>query len=547
VTEDLATDTSTQNERALSRRRFLEIAGAAGVGLGLAGALPGRSEAQMLRSLGYEANDRTLTWAINRMPVSLDSFNSFSADALVASTLLVDTLVTIDTKLQVVPALAESVKQVSKTEYLYTLRANAKFWDGSPVTSADVAYSLARHLAPASLLSPQFRNVYRIVARGPRTVAVILKSPDVTWKYTPAIAGILKKDFAKAQGSNSGAPGSKPTLMASGPYILKSFGIDGIVMERNEKYWGPKPSVQQFKFTYITDDAARLLAIQSGQIDGTFVVPVATSDQWASARGVNVTRAPGFETYYMAFDLAMPVFRDIRIRRAFAYAYDSRSVAGVVLKGAAQPATSLVPLQQWAGIASRAQRNKIYASLPTYKYDLAKARAELARSTRPSGFSTSVRVPQIPDLIKTMEVFAASLKQIGIDLGITVMPSAAFVAYVNAHVDLGLTSVSLIGRTADPVEFMRQQLLSTNAVVNGFNRANYKNNTVDKLLAAQVGETNDAKRRALLAKVLNTIGRELPYLPLWYKSAAVAVRDDVKFKGLNALFFERHWADGVTG
>lgn len=539
------TDLSPE-ESHLSRRGFLGLAGAAGAGLLLPGMLPSLAQAHAVRHAAYGAAATKMVWALPQPTPSLDPFVNFSASALSASNQMYDTLLTYDSDLKLVPLLA-TYKAVTPTRYVYKLRPNAKFWDGSPVTAEDVAYSLARHLSPTSRIFFYFSSVKRISAPNPTTVVVTLKSPDASWRYTPVIAPIVKKSFAKPLGTNFGAPGNSPTVMASGPYVLKSFQTSsGIVMTRNPNYWGPKPSVQELEFKFITDANTRLLAMQAGQIDATFGVPVSRAEEWKSIPGVTLFATPGFSTYYMSFDFETPPYRDIHIRRAFAHAFDRQGVVKSILKGYGAPATAFVPPSMWRGIADKDYVTKLYRSLPKYTYDLSKAKAELAKSTRPNGFNAVVRVPStISDLISALQVLGNGLKQIGVNLLIVTVPPPEWIAYMSAHKNLNLESVSIVPDYPDPVNYFSVAFNSANAVVNGRNLANYKNNTVDKLLKLQAETTDDALRAKYISTILRHTVKEIPYLPLWWQNELLAIRNTFTYSGFTGMFFRQQWSKGV--
>lgn len=541
------TDESAE-ENLLSRSGFLGRAGAVGAGLLLPGILPGLAQAHTVRQAAYGATATKMVWALPQPTPSLDPFVNFSASALSAANQLYDTLLTYDSDLKLVPLLA-TYKAVTPTRYVYKLNPRAKFWDGSSVTAADVAYSLARHLSPTSRIFFYFSSVKRISAPNPTTVVVTLKAPDAAWRYTPVIVPIVKKSFAKSLGTKFGTPGNSPTIMASGPYVLKSFQTDsGIVMTRNEKYWGNKPSVMELDFKFITDANTRLLAMQAGQIDATFGVPASAADQWKNISGATLFATPGFSTYYMSFDFNTLPYRDIHIRRAFAYAFDRQGVVKSILKGYASPATAFVPPSMWRGIADKDYVNKLYKSLPKYTYDLSKAKAELAKSTRPNGFDAVVRVPStITDLISALQVLSRGLKQIGVNLLILPVPPPEWIGYMSAHKNLNLESVSIVPDYPDPANYFTVAFHSANAVVNGRNLANYRNSAVDKLLAKQAETTDDALRVKYISQVLRLTVKELPYLPLWWQNELLAIRNNFTFSGFTGMFFRQQWSKGVKG
>ncbi len=152
---------------------------------------------------------------------------------------LCEPLVTIDAEYNLSPNLAE-FEQVSPSELRYTLTAEATFWDGTPVTAEDVAYSLNRAADPSSIVSFIYANVESIEATGEREVTVRFSKPDEMFNSEmTTIAGlIVQKDFTEKAGDKVGTPGGG--LMCSGPFELTSWTSgDSIEMTRNENYRNP--------------------------------------------------------------------------------------------------------------------------------------------------------------------------------------------------------------------------------------------------------------------------------------------------------------------
>jgi peptide/nickel transport system substrate-binding protein len=115
---------------------------------------------------------------------SLDETKNISANNV--DGLSLETLVQFGPQGQVEPDLATSWSQTSPVTYVYHLRQGVKFWDGHPLTAADVAYSLNYDRAAGSDVAFSFADVKSITATNPSTVTVTLTAPDASWKYVPA-------------------------------------------------------------------------------------------------------------------------------------------------------------------------------------------------------------------------------------------------------------------------------------------------------------------------------------------------------------------------
>ena len=168
----------------------------------------------------------------------------------------------------------ELVLDPNPTTYVYNLRKGVKFWDGSPLTTADVIYSLQRSASKegGSELATFFGSVASMKATGPSQITIKLKGPDPFFRYSLAVTPIGEKAFWSKHLKDIGTP--DVMNMGTGPFKFVSFTPDqGVDARRNDRYWGKKPAVENLKLKFITDPNTLLLAIRSHQVDGTFKVP----------------------------------------------------------------------------------------------------------------------------------------------------------------------------------------------------------------------------------------------------------------------------------
>ena len=94
------------------------------------------------------------------------------------------------------PALAEKITRPTPVKFVYKLRPGVKFWDGHPLTSADVVNALKYYAQPKSIWASYYTDMKSVVATNPETVTVTLKQPNAAWPYTvgdPSDSGIFEK------------------------------------------------------------------------------------------------------------------------------------------------------------------------------------------------------------------------------------------------------------------------------------------------------------------------------------------------------------------
>jgi peptide/nickel transport system substrate-binding protein len=464
----------------------------------------------------------TFTYALHRAPRKLDITGGFDMESQRATTVGVEPLVDFDENLELQPLLAESWEQPDDLTYVYKIRPGVTFWDGSPLTAADVVASLDRHTDPSSEINYYFTSVASVEQSGKLEVTVKLKEPNVFFQYVPSLAGIVSKAFLDEHGKEVGTPQVK--TMGTGAYTIAEYVPDEkITWERRDDYWGEMPPVQQLTFTFIEDAQTRLLAFRSGEIDASDVL-AEDARQWEDLGEANMLEAPSLITTYCSFDMQAEPWSDIHVRRAFAHALDKEGLVRSLFGDTAEVATSMVHPAQWGGVASPEEVEQIYAELPQYEFDMDKARDELSQSSVPDGFEASVDVRSTdPAGQKILLSLSENLRELGIELKVNEVTEEALVARLVAHKNpMNFQHARVSPDYPDPLNYPALQLDSKGAVENGYNVANFKDPAVDRLIAEQA-TTND--RVSGLVAMLEVTAEQLPYLPVYWPLNLVAVRD----------------------
>jgi peptide/nickel transport system substrate-binding protein len=316
---------------------------------------------------------------------------------------------------------------------------------------------------------------------------------------------------------------------------------EGIRLERNEGYWGRKPSIMAVECPFMPEATSRQLAARSGEIDGTFDIPPEQAVQWQQIGQMDVNFAPGMIVTFLSFDLSQEPWNDIHVRRAFAHALDRPGLVKALLRGYGQAANSVVPPAQWSGLLSPAATRRLYSQLKTYPFSLEKAKQELAQSSVPDGFSASVIFPATNQTLgKALLTLAQNLKRLNIELEVKETPSDVWLAKVYSHKDLGLIAVNFLPDYPDPTNYLLAAYPSDQAKPNGFNCANFRNARVDRLLRDQT-RAEPARRARMLAEVLKISQVELPYLPIYWVDTAMAVNRKFKYRGFTSVYYYQQW------
>lgn len=490
----------------------------------------------------------TLKWAIPAGIQTLDFVKGWGLNVLPADSLALEGLLKFDANGNLQPSLATSWKQINAVTYRYQLRKGVKFWNGHVMTSADVVASLGYVADPkaGSKLNNYWTNVAYVVAKGPYTVQIRLKTADSNFQYTPALpqGWIIEKSFLEAHTADLGRPGV--LLMGTGPYKPTNLTPDqSVTFTRNDSYWGPKARYKTIILTSIPSVPTRILALQSGQVDGVSSVAAADAAQF-QAVGANVKFINNNAVDFVAFRVDTAPWDDIHVRRTIAYALNRQGLVNSVLNGHGQPANTLPPVGMWAGILKPDAAKALYKSLPTYTFNMAKARAELAQSSRPNGFNTSVVYPdRSPELGKVALSLADNLKPLGINITVTQIPYASWVARVFGHQNLGMEFVAALHSSPSPSVLTNLIANSANTRAGGFNFPNYKNPTVDANLAKFGSATDPAVRATAFGNVLKTLGTDVPFTPIFWLQDGVAMKSGVTFKSFNTQSYYTAWVNAI--
>lgn len=427
------------------------------------------------------------------------------------------------------PGIAESWEQTSPTVYEYKLDPDRRFSDGSPVTMEDVIYSFetAADTEKGSWLSSFFTNVESFEDAGEDTLRVTLKRPDVDWQYVPGHLVSLIHQKATAVETRSTPAKPRGIQIGSGPYMVEDIASDSITLARNPHYAGEvKPTVETIVVRFIPDDATRLAAIQAGDIDGTFLVPLTSTPEWEQVDTINVLSVPTHTYLNMGFNHRKAPFDDAHARRAVMWAFNREAIVERVLNGNARAANTLLPPELWQGAGLSAEDVEARSDeLGTdYTFDLEKAKEELAQSKTPDGFSATVIYSNtLTEAGLGMQVLAQDLKKIGVDLRLREVSDAQLAETTEARKhDIYISAGG--ADWPDPLSLMEY---SYQDPPNGGSSSGYKNPELVKLMSEAAANQDQEERANQLFEGLAIGSEDLPWPTIWWHNAVVGVSKEL--------------------
>jgi oligopeptide transport system substrate-binding protein len=340
----------------------------------------------------------------------------------------------------VVPAAAQSYEVNSAgTAYVFHLRTNARYWDGTPVRAQDFVYAWQRLIDPRlaapdeNLFADAVLNGGRVSLMDPQrdkntidsalgtlglravddyTFQVQLQQPDPAFLWLaalPAGAPIKKDVVAKSGDQWATAP---DTFVTNGPFrVTEMVKNDHIRVERNPYYWAGKAQLTRIDFVVVNDGARALDRYRNGDLDVMTVQPAQAGTVGGdSSLSHQLVKVPNLTVYWIVFRVNSPPLDNVRLRLALAQALDRKAFVEQVLAGQGVPATALIP-------------NGMHGyspSLGAQKFDVAQARASLSASgLSAKQISVTVSFDQTSDFRKATAKFLHD--QWATNLGINVV------------------------------------------------------------------------------------------------------------------------------
>lgn len=505
-------------------------------GTAVAGA--GRVTANAARPTMPQAGT-TLTWGVQALPRTLFVPTDYSTLASWVMVLIQGQMLTYGPQQQLQPAIFSSWKQVSPTTYVYTVRPGVKFSDGHLVTAQDIAYTLGLQLDPkvAAQEAALFSSVKSVTATNSHTVTVVLKHPDSLVQYLPAsiVGFVYEKKSVAANLQNYGTPQVLP--VGAGPYKVQQYVPDSqITLVRNPYYYGPKPKWDTIVFKNIPDAQTMLLALRSGEIDGTFSVDPAMAQQYASFS--HVQSYPADAWFGLTLDMKQFPFSNLNVRKALAYATNAAGIQQAVVRGYGKVAVTLNDPSLYSASLPATTVSKLYKTQFTVlPFSIAKAKAALAASPVPHGFSTTLNVPtdsQYDTL--AAQILKNDWAKIGVKLNIRLMPGGPrFQIILNHKKNLGVQIIGNSPDAPDPHELPWEYFNCDQAVFNGNNSSNYCNPRVDALLRQSLTARPASKAALLTIQAAALASKDVPVINLGWNDQVLAVKNGWSFSHLHAF------------
>ncbi|RJQ52247.1 MAG: ABC transporter substrate-binding protein [Desulfobacteraceae bacterium] len=446
-------------------------------------------------------------------------------------------LVGLDVNLKIQPLLAESWKLIDNLTWEFKLKKGVKFHNGEPFNAAAAKFSLERcKTHPKSQYKYMVPNYTEIVAVDDHTLRLVTKAPTPeALIMLDSVAMVPPKHFQEWDAKDHSY--LTRTMVGTGPYkFVEYVKDDHLKLTANPEWHGGKVDFPEVIIRAIPEDATRVAALVSGEVDAVWGVSIPDIPRVEKNKDTYVAKAPSYRSIYLMFNVVadkggpapegspgIPVgqpnpFKDFRVRKAIAHAVNVNEIIKYVMEGSAYPASQLISANS-EGYHHNLKR-------PEYNPELGKKL--LAEAGYPKGFTADLDCPNdryINDAAVTEAVAAQINKNLGLNLQVVATPKAVFFP----KMDKKQFAMFLGGwGTMSYQGTMNGYFRKTQGSYGRNNRGGYYDPKVETGLDAANSEMDPEKRAKLRDAVSEIIYGSYYVIPLYYQENVMGFSKRIK-------------------
>ena len=456
--------------------------------------------------------------------------------------------------LSLAPILATSWSQPTPLVWRFELRKDVKFHDGTPFTADDVLFTFARAAGDGSDMKSYTNDIKEVRKVGDFVIEIETKAPFPILPDVISLVYIMSKKWSDTNQA------TKPVDRRKGVENAASFRANGTgpfrvrerqpgiktTFDRNGTYWGKiDGNVTQVVYTPITNDATRVAALISGEIDVMEPVPVQDIARVNASANAKAMTGPELRTIFLGMDqkrdelLYSSVkgknpFKDRRVRQAFYQAIDIEGIKRTVMRGAANP-TALMIGPGINGFDANANKR-----LP---FDVEAAKKLMADAGYGAGFEVTMNCPndRYVNDGEICQAVAANLSRINVKINLQAETKGTYFPKILRRD----TSFYLLGWTPATYDahnaFNGLMRCVDDKGAGQFNLGAYCNPKVDELIAKIQSETDKGKRAAFINEAFKLHTDDIGHLPLHQQALAWGVSKKVDLTQMADNFMPFKW------
>ena len=437
-------------------------------------------------------------------------------------------LVTFDANNNIVPELAKNWRQPDDLTYVYDVRDDVVFSDGSKMTMDDVLFSFERSADPdgGTYFSDFFDDVESFSADGWQFI-IKLSKPSAVFKYVPATGAgrIISKAYYQKHETDFGTAAGG--IVATGPFVYQSWTSgQEIVLKKNSNYRDRAKLAANFVdtlvFRIIPEDTTRVIALQTGNADFCANLPDDLLEQLAADSNLNLTTVDSYSLTTLALNTRKAPMNDRNVRKAISRALNINEFQRTIIKNAGSAGTVL-PFGQALYGSDAAKWQNYLNETQGYTYDLTAAKQHLAGSDWPNGFSCDLIVSENSMANQIALFVQESLRALNINVNIRRMSGDEQDTYQMGGVlnNDGLRDYDMLigGWEADYPDLngnIEILYISSQAGEDGYNSAAYINPVIDEMIEAQRTTLDPVRRFEIQSRMMDIIVDDVPYIVFDY-------------------------------
>lgn len=481
-----------------------------------------------------QSGEKVLVVGLQAEPSTLDAHQVADYNTSRAAMELYDQLVQFkDESTALEPGLAEKW-DISENglEYIFYLREDVTFHDGTPFNADAVKFSFDRQIDPNhpyhntgqfAYADYTFSMIDRVEVMEEFKVKFVLK-----YAYAPFLSNMAMHAasiVSPAAVETHGADFSNNPV-GTGPFKFVSWnpGVE-VILEKNENHYTGAPKLDKVIFRPIVEDQTRLAELEAGKLDLIVNIPPDDLERLREEAGLTIVEQAGMHIWWTALNAQKEPFNNVKVRQAMNYAINKQAIVNDILLGTGEPANSPVPPVVWGH----------NPQVKNYEYNPEKAKQLLAEAGYADGFEVTYWVPESGSGMQQPRTMAAAIQadlaQVGIDVTIQTLEWGAYLDKLFVPLEeneMDMHQLSWIGDNGDPDNFLYALLSSDQWPTAGFNASFYKNEEVDQLLEEARVTFDQAERTNLYHRAQELIMEDAPWILIDHEKQIIITRSNVK-------------------
>jgi peptide/nickel transport system substrate-binding protein len=451
-----------------------------------------------------------------------------------------DKLVQMDADSRMIPGIATSWKTIDPTTWEFKLRKGVKFHDGSELTAEDVAFSIDRVAQIPNSPGPFVAYTKAIVGKqivDPYTIRFKTAAPHPLMPNDLSTIYIVSRKVATGASTEDFNTG-KATVGSGRFKFVRYANGDRVELARNDAYWGEKAPWEKVTFRIVKNEASRVAALLSGDVDAIEQPPIADLPRVKADPRFTVSSKISHRVIYFNFDhleraspfvtgkdgkpLAKNPLRDLRVRKAISKAINRPAIAERVMEGQATPAGQLVS-------------EKLFGNVPGMKaeaYDPDGAKKLLAEAGYPDGFNLTIHGPsgRYVNDEKIVQAVAQMLTRVGIASKVETAPMGPYSGRASKQ-EFSFHMVGWGASTGEASSPLRSLLATFNRDkgLGAVNWGRYSNAKVDYVVEQAIQQVDDENRRAMLQQATKLAMDDLGIMPVHFQYTIWATKKGVAY------------------